>query len=166
MENQRLKNDLNEFKEDYLFILNKGRKCIEVWENGNELYNIYPYEDCLIFLESDYKELTKLFSSPEIPPATEADFEIYISFIGVHQNLRIRCNSNEFTFNELFDKLGEQDIIQMNEIEQNYIAHDGNVYELNDMGINNLLYLGEVTLPKLGTVKELATKEISKWYYK
>jgi len=68
-------------------------------------------------------------------------------------------------FINLMDELGEHDVVQANEIEQNYIAFDGMVYELDDLKISVLSNQGEVTLSYLGEVVELADADFIEWYY-
>lgn len=68
-------------------------------------------------------------------------------------------------FVKLMDDLGDHDIVQANEIEQNYIAFDDMVYELNDLSISQLSNSGEVTLGYFGEVKELASDDFIDWYY-
>lgn len=85
-----------------------------------------------------------------------------------HQNensLTIKTSQPITDFSKLMDDLGDHDIVQANEIKQNYIAMDGLVYELDDNSISQLSKNGEVTLSLEGTVRNLADESFINWYY-
>lgn len=65
----------------------------------------------------------------------------------------------------LFNELGDLDVIQANEIKQNYIAFSGLVYELSDNDIERLSN-DSVSLDCLGKVSELGDEDFNKWYGK
>ena len=90
---------------------------------------------------------------------------ISIEFNKENKELTIKSTAEISDFSQLMDDLGEKDIVQANEIEQNYIAFDGMVYELDDLNISILGKHGEVTLSYLGEVKELADDDFIEWYY-
>ena len=68
-------------------------------------------------------------------------------------------------YGEMWDLLGDFDIVQANEIKQDYLAFEGAVYELNDSDISKLSSTGGVVLEYLGTVEELADENFINWYY-
>ncbi len=80
-------------------------------------------------------------------------------------SLTIKSSEPINDFSKLMDDLGDHDIVQANEIKQNYIAMDGLVYELDDNSIDKLSKSGEVTLSLIGTVRKLADESFIKWYY-
>lgn len=61
LENKLLKQHIEdkEIKPGYIFIPNEtqGTKIIEVWENENNLFNIYPYKNTPILWSIDCKIL-------------------------------------------------------------------------------------------------------------
>jgi len=81
-----------------------------------------------------------------------------------NKELTIKTSIPIGDLSKLMDDLGDINIVQANEIEQNYIALEGMVYELNDLDISNLNKNGEVTLCYLGEVSELADEDFINWY--
>jgi hypothetical protein len=90
---------------------------------------------------------------------------ISIEYNDKNKELIIKSTKHIDDFSELMDKLGDLDVVQANEIEQNYIAFDGMVYELDDLAISRLSEEGEIGLTYLGEVRELADEDFIKWYY-
>lgn len=82
-----------------------------------------------------------------------------------NKELTINTSDSNFEFSEMFDLLGDLEIVQANEIKQNYIAFEGLVYELDDLSISKLQINKKITLPYIGTVKELADESFINWYY-
>lgn len=69
-------------------------------------------------------------------------------------------------YGELFDWLGDKDIITASELGNDMIVHDGDVYLFTHQDEHILKREGSVTLKKEGTINEFDTDgSFSKWYY-
>lgn len=67
----------------------------------------------------------------------------------------------------LLDELGDKDVVQINQLEQDLIAMEGNLYYLTDDSLTELANSGSITLPKVGEVRDYkkSHKEVYNWYY-
>jgi hypothetical protein len=90
---------------------------------------------------------------------------ITIEFNTENSELTIKSSKPITDFSKLMDDLGDHDIVQANEIKQNFIAFDGFVYELDDNSIDRISKEGQVSLSLEGTVKELGDEDFNNWYY-
>jgi carbonic anhydrase len=90
---------------------------------------------------------------------------ITIEFNKENNELTIKSSKPITDFSKLMDDLGDHDIVQANEIKQNFIAIDGLVYELDDNSIDRISKEGQVSLSLEGTVEELGDLNFIKWYY-
>lgn len=90
---------------------------------------------------------------------------ITIEFNTENSELTIKSSKPITDFSKLMDDLGDHDIVQANEIKQNFIAFDGLVYELDDNSITRISNEGQVSLSLEGTVKELGDEDFNNWYY-
>lgn len=88
-----------------------------------------------------------------------------IEFNKDNNELTIKSVEEILDFSKLMDELGDLDVVQANEIEQNYIAFEGMVYELDDLNISILSNVGEVSLTYIGEVRELADADFIEWYF-
>lgn len=70
-------------------------------------------------------------------------------------------------YDSLLDWLGDNDIVQANELSQNLIAMDGQLYDLDDTRISQLKNTGSVELVLIDYVKSYKdTKpDFYNWYY-
>lgn len=84
-----------------------------------------------------------------------------------HDNNQLTINTNVRyqTFSDLMDALGEVDIVTASEVEQTYIAHEGDIYDLPNSDAKTLMKGGHVVLDFVVKVANCDNKEFIEWYY-
>jgi len=70
-------------------------------------------------------------------------------------------------YDNLLEWLGDKNVVQANELRQNLIAHEGDLYELDDNAIDRLKNLGTIELSFIDKVEsyKLENESFYNWYY-
>ena len=117
-------------------------------------------------LENDYLTIFVIFEILIVRGVNQIKSNmITIEFNKENSELTIKSSQPIADFSKLMDDLGDHDVVQANEIKQNFIAFDGLVYELDDNSIDKLSKDGQVSLSLEGNVKELGDEDFNNWYY-
>ena len=76
---------------------------------------------------------------------------------------KIKLDSED-KFNELFDLLGDNNIVTASEIHIGYIAFENMLFDFDDSLINEIVEGKDIEVPYIGLVSDCGNKDFIKWY--
>jgi len=68
-------------------------------------------------------------------------------------------------YSDLFDELGEHEVVMANEVDADYIACEGLLYSLDVTSVRILMNGGEVELSMIEKVIDCGDEDFIKWYF-
>jgi hypothetical protein len=70
----------------------------------------------------------------------------------------------QYKYSDLFDALGDVDVVQASEVHPDSIAFEGDLYSMNTSSVKELMNGGTVTLSFDEAVIDCGYKNFIKWY--